>query len=91
MNKHDALVCAQSGVAGIWVSNAGGKSLDTSPSTIAVLPAIVSHLRQNSFENVEVYIDGGIRRGTDVMKCLAFGAKAVFLNRPVAWALAHKG
>ncbi|CAN7946084.1 unnamed protein product, partial [Ixodes hexagonus] len=69
----------------ILVSNHGGRVLDGLPATIEVLPEILSAVRGR----VEVYLDGGVRRGTDVVKALAFGAKAVFVGRPVIWGLAY--
>eukprot|EP00347_Sterkiella_histriomuscorum_P024048 403332483 len=91
MNKQDALLAAQNGANAIWISNQGGKGLDTQPSAISVLKSITKTLRQQNFSNVQIFIDGGFRRGTEVMKALALGANAVFLCRPIAYALAHKG
>lgn len=67
----------------IWVSNHGGRQLDTISSTIRVLPGIKAAVAGK----VPVYIDCGIRTGTDIFKCLAFGADYVFIGRPVAYAL----
>ncbi|XP_066524190.1 hydroxyacid oxidase 1 [Hoplias malabaricus] len=75
------------GVDGILVSNHGARQLDSVPATIDALPEIVDAVGGQ----VEVYLDGGIRRGTDVLKALALGAKAVFLGRPVLWGLACEG
>jgi isopentenyl diphosphate isomerase/L-lactate dehydrogenase-like FMN-dependent dehydrogenase len=58
--------------------------LDTTPATISILPEIVDAVGGK----VEVYVDGGIRRGTDVLKAIACGARAVFIGRPVLWGLA---
>jgi isopentenyl diphosphate isomerase/L-lactate dehydrogenase-like FMN-dependent dehydrogenase len=66
------------------VSNHGARQLDTTPATIAVLPEIVDAVDGK----IEVYVDGGIRRGTDVLKAIACGARAVFVGRPVLWGLA---
>jgi (S)-2-hydroxy-acid oxidase len=77
----DALACIQNGVDGIWVSNHGGRELDSVPATIDVLPGIC----QAVAGRLEVYMDGGITRGTDVMKAIALGARAVFIGRPILW------
>ncbi|CAO3599357.1 unnamed protein product [Absidia cylindrospora] len=84
----DATLAVKHGVAGILVSNHGGRQLDGCPSTLEVLPEIVDACRNT---NVEVYLDGGIRKGTDVFKALALGARAVFIGRPVIWGLAYDG
>uniref|UniRef100_A0A7S1F5I2 (S)-2-hydroxy-acid oxidase n=1 Tax=Noctiluca scintillans TaxID=2966 RepID=A0A7S1F5I2_NOCSC len=85
----DAVLAAQRGVAGIVVSNHGGRQLDTSRSTLDALDEVVQALKMEGFsEKVEVYVDGGIRRGTDVYKALALGAKAVGIGRPVMYGLA---
>jgi 4-hydroxymandelate oxidase len=86
----DALRAADSGVAGIVVSNHGGRQLDTSPATLDVLPEIVDSLDAHG-HRIEVLMDGGVRRGTDVMKALALGARAVLIGRPVLWGLAAEG
>jgi 4-hydroxymandelate oxidase len=83
----DARRAADHGVDGIVVSNHGGRQLDTSPATIEVLPAICDEVGGE----LEVFVDGGIRRGTDVVKALAYGARAVFVGRPVLWGLAAGG
>ena len=72
------------------VSNHGARQLDGVEATVDALPAIISAVqRQNA--NVEVYLDGGIRQGTDVIKALALGAKMVCIGRPVLWGLALNG
>ncbi|MEO8446846.1 MAG: alpha-hydroxy acid oxidase [bacterium] len=83
----DAQLCVENGAAGIVVSNHGGRQLDTCRATIDVLPE-VSKLVD---EKIEIYLDGGIRRGTDVIKALALGAKAVLIGRPVIWGLSAEG
>ncbi|XP_040075698.1 hydroxyacid oxidase 1-like [Ixodes scapularis] len=83
----DAEEAIHCGVSAILVSNHGARHLDGLPSTIEVLPDIVRAVRGR----VEVYLDGGVRRGTDVVKALALGAKAVFIGRPALWGLAYNG
>ena len=87
VHPDDARQAADTGAAGVIVSNHGGRQLDTAPATIDALPAIVEAVDGK----VEVLIDGGIRRGTDVVKALAYGAKAVAVGRPVLWGLAAAG
>lgn len=83
----DAVRCAERGVRAIVVSNHGGRQLDTSPPTIEVLPEIADAVGHR----VEILVDGGVRRGTDVLKALALGARAVLIGRPILWALAAGG
>lgn len=87
VHPDDARQAADTGAAGVIVSNHGGRQLDTAPATIEALPGIVEAVDGR----VEVLIDGGIRRGTDVVKALAYGAKAVAVGRPVLWGLAAEG
>ncbi|XP_074641802.1 2-Hydroxyacid oxidase 1-like [Tubulanus polymorphus] len=87
LTAEDAELAIEHGASAIIVSNHGGRQLDTSPATIEVLPEIVTAVRGR----VEVYVDGGIRTGTDVLKALALGAKAVLIGRPVLWGLACNG
>jgi 4-hydroxymandelate oxidase len=86
----DALRAADAGVAGVVVSNHGGRQLDTSPATLDVLPEIVDALAAHG-HRLEILMDGGVRRGTDVLKALALGAKAVLVGRPILWGLAADG
>jgi 4-hydroxymandelate oxidase len=83
----DATQAMDSGAAGVVVSNHGARQLDTVPASLDMLPAIVDAVG----EGVEVLMDGGVRRGTDVIKALALGASAVLIGRPVIWALAVDG
>lgn len=83
LRPDDARRCAQAGAAAVWVSNHGGRQLDRSVSTAAVLGAIVSSLE----DSCEVYVDGGVRSGTDVLAAMALGARAAFLGRMPVWAL----
>jgi len=87
MCAEDAALALQHGASGIVVSNHGGRQLDTVPATIDVLPEIAAAVG----EKAEVYVDGGIHRGTDVLKALALGAKAVLIGRPILWGLAIDG
>ncbi|MFZ0711341.1 MAG: alpha-hydroxy acid oxidase, partial [Terrimicrobiaceae bacterium] len=84
LRSDDALLAVKHGASGVIVSNHGARQLDTTPATISVLPEIVDAVGGK----VEVYVDGGIRRGTDVLKAIACGARAVFVGRPVLWGLA---
>lgn len=87
MREDDAQKAVAVGLDGIIVSNHGGRRLDTMPATIDMLPGVVRAVGGKT----EVYVDGGIRRGTDVLKALALGAKAVLIGRPYAWALSVQG
>jgi 4-hydroxymandelate oxidase len=83
----DARRCVDCGVWGIAVSNHGGRHLDTTVTTAEVIAEVVEAVGKSA----EVYVDGGIRRGTDVVKALALGARAVLLGRPPLWGLAVNG
>jgi 4-hydroxymandelate oxidase len=87
LHPDDARIAADLGVAGVVVSNHGGRQLDTAPATIDALPAIADAVG----DRVEVLLDGGVRRGTDVVKALARGARAVLVGRPATWGLAAGG
>ena len=87
LTAEDAELAMQHGAAAIWVSNHGGRQLDTAVESIEALPEVVQAVDGRA----EVYLDGGIRRGTDVLKALALGARAVFLGRPVLYGLACGG
>ncbi|MGA8594122.1 MAG: alpha-hydroxy acid oxidase [Bryobacteraceae bacterium] len=87
LNAGDAETAVRVGVAGIVVSNHGGRNLDTAPATAEVLPRIVDRLTGR----VPVIVDGGIRRGTDVLKALALGAAAVQIGRPYLHGLGVAG
>jgi (S)-2-hydroxy-acid oxidase len=94
MNPEDALAAIDNGADAIWVSNNGGRILDTCPSTISILKSIstaVRNLKDPKKSQTEIYLDGGIRRGTEVLKALAYGARAVFIGRPAIWGLARNG
>jgi isopentenyl diphosphate isomerase/L-lactate dehydrogenase-like FMN-dependent dehydrogenase len=87
LTAEDALLAVQHGVDGIVVSNHGGRQLDSVPASIEVLSEVVEALSGSC----EVYVDGGIRRGTDILKALALGARAVLVGRPILWGLAANG
>jgi 4-hydroxymandelate oxidase len=87
LNPDDAVKAADSGVAGIIVSNHGARNLDTLPSTAEALPRIAQKLQGR----IPLLVDGGIRRGTDVLKALALGANAVLVGRPYLYALSLAG
>jgi isopentenyl diphosphate isomerase/L-lactate dehydrogenase-like FMN-dependent dehydrogenase len=83
----DALRITDRGAKAIVVSNHGGRQLDTAPATCEVLPPIVDAVG----DRCEVYVDGGIRRGSDVLKAIALGARAVMIGRPILWGLCAGG
>ena len=83
----DAARAIEHGAAGVVVSNHGGRQLDASPATIEVLPRVVDAVAGRG----EVFLDGGVRRGTDVIKALAYGARMVLVGRPALWGLAVGG
>lgn len=87
LRPEDATKAVSLGIEGIVVSNHGGRRLDGMPATIEVLPDIVRAVAGKA----EVYLDSGIRRGTDVLIALALGAQAVLIGRPYAWGLAANG
>jgi 4-hydroxymandelate oxidase len=87
LTPEDALAALDIGLDGIVVSNHGGRTLDTLPATIDVLPEIAAAVSAR----VPLLLDGGIRRGTDVLKALALGASAVLVGRPVVYGLAVDG
>lgn len=87
LNPDDAARAVELGAAGIIVSNHGGRNLDTLPATIDALPDVAARIGNR----VPVLVDGGIRRGTDVLKAIAFGATAVLIGRPYLYGLAVGG
>jgi len=87
LTEEDARLAVEHGVDGIVVTNHGGRQLDTEIPSIEALPEIVEAVAGRC----EVYLDGGIRRGTDILKALALGARAVLIGRPVLWGLAVNG
>jgi 4-hydroxymandelate oxidase len=87
LSAEDALLAAEHGAAGAIVSNHGGRQLDGVAASLDALPEVVEAIG----ERVEVLVDGGVRRGADVLKALALGARAVLVGRPVLWGLAVGG
>lgn len=87
LTAEDARLAVEHGAAAVVVSNHGGRQLDRAPATIDVLEEVVAAVNGRA----EVYLDGGVRRGTDVLVALALGARAVFLGRPILYALASAG
>ncbi|XP_035659275.1 hydroxyacid oxidase 1-like [Branchiostoma floridae] len=87
LTAEDAKEAVRHGADAILVSNHGGRQLDGVPATIDVLPDIVGAVGGEA----EVYLDGGVRTGTDVLKALALGARCVFIGRPAIWGLACNG
>jgi len=87
LTPEDALLAVEHGVDGIIVSNHGGRQLDGVAASIEVLPEIAVAINKRC----EIYLDGGIRRGTDILKALALGPRAVLIGRPALWGLAANG
>jgi (S)-2-hydroxy-acid oxidase len=87
LTAEDTKLALQAGAAGIIVSNHGARQLDYVPATISALEEVV----QAASGRVPVFLDGGVRRGTDVLKALALGASGVFIGRPVVFSLACEG
>jgi L-lactate dehydrogenase (cytochrome) len=87
LRAQDAQQASRLGVAGVIVSNHGGRQLDHAPSTISALPAVLDA----AGSEIEVYMDGGIRRGVDVLKALALGARACLSGRALVYGLAAGG
>jgi 4-hydroxymandelate oxidase len=87
LRADDAKRAIDCGVSGIIVSNHGGRQLDTAVTGLEALPRIVAAVGKGT----EIFVEGGLRRGTDIVKALAFGARAVLVGRPVLWGLAVGG
>lgn len=87
LRADDAVRAVEAGCAGIVVSNHGGRQLDGAVTTAQALPEVVDAVEGR----IEVYVDGGVRRGSHVLKALALGARGVLVGRPVLWGLAAAG
>jgi isopentenyl diphosphate isomerase/L-lactate dehydrogenase-like FMN-dependent dehydrogenase len=87
LTAEDAALAVAHGIEGIVVSNHGGRQLDGVSASLDALPEVVAAVG----DRCEIYMDGGVRRGTDVLKALALGARAVMIGRPVLWGLAVGG
>jgi isopentenyl diphosphate isomerase/L-lactate dehydrogenase-like FMN-dependent dehydrogenase len=87
LTREDAVLAVEHGAAGVVVSNHGGRQLDGVAASLEALPEVVEAVA----ERAEVLLDGGVRRGGDVLKALALGARAVLVGRPVVWGLAVGG
>jgi 4-hydroxymandelate oxidase len=87
LHPDDARRCVDAGAAAVWVSNHGGRQLDRAVTTVEALPAVADAVSGAA----EVYVDGGVRRGSDALAAAALGARAVFLGRPPLFALADAG
>ena len=85
--REDARLCLEHGIDGILVSNHGGRSTETLRATLEALPEVVAEVGNR----IPVFVDGGFRRGTDVFKALALGARAVGIGRPLLWGLGAFG
>ena len=83
----DAVRCVQAGASAVWVSTHGGRQVDPAVAAAHALPEVVDAVG----DEVEVYADGGVRAGSDVLTALALGARAVFVGRPTIWGLAAGG
>lgn len=86
----DALLAYKAGANGIYLSNHGGRQLDFAPSAVQTLLEMRNHCPQ-LFGKIDIYVDGGVRRGTDVIKAIALGATAVAIGRPFLYALGAYG
>ena len=87
MTLEDAKLAVKAGADAIWISNHGGRQLDGVSGTIAVLPEIVNAVKGKA----EIYLDGGVRRGSDIVKAIALGANACMIGRPYMYGLAANG
>jgi 4-hydroxymandelate oxidase len=87
LRADDARLAVEHGARAVIVSNHGGRQLDTAVPSVDALPGVIEEVG----DEVEVLLDGGVRRGTDIVKAIALGARAVLLGRPILWGLAVGG
>jgi L-lactate dehydrogenase (cytochrome) len=87
MTPEDAKLAIKAGADAIWISNHGGRQLDGVSGTIEVLPEIANAVKGKA----EIYLDGGVRRGSDIVKAIALGANACMIGRPYMYGLAANG
>ncbi|MDE2000161.1 MAG: alpha-hydroxy-acid oxidizing protein, partial [Burkholderiales bacterium] len=87
LHEADAKLAAEAGVDGIWVSNHGGRVLDSAPAALTQLPLI----RQAVGADIKLMVDGGVRRGSDIVKAMSLGADFVFAGRPMMYGVAAAG
>jgi 4-hydroxymandelate oxidase len=87
LTAEDAVLAVEHGADGIVVSNHGGRQLDSCPASLDVLPEVVEAVSGR----LPILMDGGVRRGTDVVKAVALGAAAVMVGRPAVWGLSAEG
>ena len=87
LRPDDAIKCFENGADGVIISNHGGRQLDTAVPTLKQIKPIRAAIGKDKL----LIVDGGIRRGTDILKCLALGANAIQLGRPILWGLGHSG
>lgn len=87
LTAEDVMLAVEYGCDGVIVSNHGGRQLDGVPATLDALPECVAAANGR----IKIHVDGGIRTGTDIFKCLALGAECVWVGRPALWGLAYDG
>lgn len=88
----DVLKAVEYGIDAVVLSNHGGRQLDTTPSGIEILAEVMSALRERGWQDkLEIYMDGGVRRATDILKALCIGAKGVGIGRPFLYAMSTYG
>nr|AZL94550.1 hydroxyacid oxidase [Nephromyces sp. MMRI] len=88
LNAEDAELALKFGADAVWITNHGGRQIDGCRTAIEVLPEVCEALKGSE---IEIYVDGGVRKGSDVYKALALGADHVFIGRPVLYGLASGG
>lgn len=91
LHPEDALKAVKLGITRLIISNHGGRQLDCTPTALECLQIIKRYLSSQNIQNVDLYVDGGIKCGADIFKAICFGAKAVLVGRIVLWGLAYDG